>query len=240
MGQTLNPHPVMMPISDQPTADTVEAPTAQSFIYQGKRFIPVRPLTPKESAMSLSEITRAFGLADCPEFQRAERPDATDYRPIWNHADFYQIAKAAGAGDMEVFRLGNQQVIPCQNYLAMLYPYCYGRGDAYYREPQAGESSLNPYFGPQPALEQPLPFATKRLSEYATPEEWLSHVFIVPDAEGHAKPYGNPMLIQDKRNPTGQPVLSFCLLAEHEASLRDNPRACREFLRSFFKLYSSI
>jgi len=128
---------------------------ATGFLFLGKLFFPLRKLNKAERAMSLHEFTDAFGLADCPEFQRAEKPDPQkDKRPVWNYTDFYETAKAAGVYEYELFLIGNQQVIPCQNYLAMLNPYCYGKGSDYCRKPSETETPFaverpkNPFFGP--------------------------------------------------------------------------------------------
>lgn len=77
----------------------------KSFIYQGRRFTPVRSFTPAGAGLSLYQLTRIFG------FRRTVMLDGYD------HTDFYQAATRAGAADIDLFRCQGALVCPCQDFL---------------------------------------------------------------------------------------------------------------------------
>lgn len=215
-------------------------------MYLGKRFYPIRPFSKKEKKMDLNECHKAWGLADCPEFQRAELPPQEgSTRPVWNFKDFYEAASAAGVYAYEVFRLGNQQVIPCHNYLAMVNPYCYGKGADYNRTPEDGETPFgpeqvkNPFFGPENQGKKADPdFSSKAVSEYTSLQEWLDNVFIIVSTNpGHNGPAGKQAYIQDKRSMISMTTNPFFLSKEREVLFPTNQQACRSFLSQFYHLF---
>lgn len=88
-----------------------------AFTYGGYTFTPVRRLDEAERSLSLHELTLKFGLATSPAFQRCDLKsnDPANSRPVWDYAAFYKAANC----NYDLFRLGHQLVIPCQNYLAL-------------------------------------------------------------------------------------------------------------------------
>ena len=232
-----------------PAIDTPKA-LKDGFMYLGKRFYPIRPFSEKEKKMNLHECHKAWGLADCPEFLRAELPvPQGNTRPVWNFKDFYEAAKAAGVYEYEVFRLGNQQVIPCHNYLGMVNPYCYGKGDSYNRTPEEGEAPFsqndtNPFFGPHNQVKNPNPdFPDKLVCEYATLQEWLDNAFIeVSEDRSNLKEnatgaVGKKAYVRDRRAWNIGTKNQFILTPQKEAELINNPKACKEFLTNFYRLF---
>lgn len=83
----------------------------KKFKYLGMYFTPLRQFTPRENALGIGLPFRSVGISNYGG-------DLNNWVSAgWSHEAFYEKAKAAGAGELDVFLWRGKTVVPCSNEL---------------------------------------------------------------------------------------------------------------------------